>query len=185
SMNAAKSWRARASSCTCGASRGAERFHRGAAASYPSATTARGTDLSSNEHPRIDGYRILRVIGHGGMSTVYLAEQASLDRKVALKVMLSEALADEVSRARFENEARTIARLEHPNIVGIYEVGRTGDGLPFYSMPYLSRGHLAQRRLVGDQPKVAAILRRDRKSTRLNSSHVKISYAVFCLKKKK
>jgi tRNA A-37 threonylcarbamoyl transferase component Bud32 len=117
------------------------------------------SDVTDKTSPSIDGYRILRVIGHGGMSTVYLAEQASLDRKVALKVMLAEALADEVSRARFENEARTIARLEHPNIVGIYEVGRTGDGLPFYSMPYLSRGHLAQRRLAGDQPKVAAILR--------------------------
>ena len=115
--------------------------------------------MTDRTYPTISGYRILRVIGHGGMSTVYLAEQASLDRKVALKVMLAEALADEVSRARFENEARTIARLEHPNIVGIYEVGRTGDGLPFYSMPYLSRGHLAQRRLAGDQPKVAAILR--------------------------
>ncbi|TLX21868.1 bifunctional serine/threonine-protein kinase/formylglycine-generating enzyme family protein [Thermomonas fusca] len=115
--------------------------------------------MTDKTYPSIDGYRILRVIGHGGMSTVYLAEQASLDRKVALKVMLADALADEVSRARFENEARTIARLEHPNIVGIYEVGRTGDGLPFYSMPYLSRGHLAQRRLAGDQPKVAAILR--------------------------
>ena len=77
------------------------------------------------EHPQIEGYRIHRVIGHGGMSTVYLAEQESLGRKVALKVMLTEALADEVSRARFENEARTIARLEHPNIVGIHEVGRT------------------------------------------------------------
>ncbi|HWS78584.1 MAG TPA: bifunctional serine/threonine-protein kinase/formylglycine-generating enzyme family protein, partial [Thermomonas sp.] len=114
---------------------------------------------SSNEHPQIDGYRILRVVGHGGMSTVYLAEQASLGRKVALKVMLPEALADEVSRARFENEARIIARLEHPNIVGIYEVGRTVDGLPFYSMPFLSRGHLAQRNLRGDQQQAAAILR--------------------------
>ena len=115
--------------------------------------------MSSNEQPQIDGYRILRVIGHGGMSTVYLAEQVSLGRKVALKVMLPEALADEVSRGRFENEARIIARLEHPNIVGIHEVGRTADGLPFYSMPYLARGHLAQRNLRGDQPKVAAILR--------------------------
>ncbi|QIL20230.1 bifunctional serine/threonine-protein kinase/formylglycine-generating enzyme family protein [Thermomonas sp. HDW16] len=115
--------------------------------------------MSSNEYPQIDGYRILRVIGHGGMSTVYLAEQASLGRKVALKVMLPEALADEVSRGRFENEARIIARMEHPNIVGIFDVGRTADGLPFYSMPYLARGHLAQRNLRGDQQKVAAVLR--------------------------
>jgi serine/threonine protein kinase len=120
-----------------------------------------GTDsaVTDKSNPSIPGYRILRIIGHGGMSTVYLAEQQSLGRKVALKVMLADVLADEVSRARFENEARIIARLEHPNIVGIFEVGRTADGLPFYSMPYLSRGHLAQRRLAGDQPKVATILR--------------------------
>lgn len=123
------------------------------------ATPGNARAVTDKTPPSIHGYRILRTIGHGGMSTVYLAEQESLDRKVALKVMLADVLADEISRARFENEARTIARLEHPNIVGIFEVGRTADGLPFYSMPYLSRGHLAQRRLAGDQPKVAAILR--------------------------
>ncbi|MGV8944301.1 bifunctional serine/threonine-protein kinase/formylglycine-generating enzyme family protein [Thermomonas sp.] len=112
-----------------------------------------------SDRPQVDGYRIIKVIGHGGMSTVYLADQASLARKVALKVMLPEALADEVSRGRFENEAHTIARLQHPNIVSIHEVGRTADGLPFYSMPYLSHGHLAQRDLRGDQPRVAEILR--------------------------
>ena len=112
-----------------------------------------------NDRPQVDGYRIVKVIGHGGMSTVYLADQESLGRKVALKVMLPEALADEVSRGRFENEAHTIARLQHPNIVGIHEVGRTRDGLPFYSMPYLSHGHLAQRNLRGDQPRVAEVLR--------------------------
>jgi tRNA A-37 threonylcarbamoyl transferase component Bud32 len=95
--------------------------------------------------PEINGYALLRAIGHGGMSTVYLGEQVSLSRQVAIKVMLPEALADEVSRRRFENEARTIARLEHPHIVGIYDVGRTRDGLPYYSMPYLTRGHLGQR----------------------------------------
>jgi hypothetical protein len=95
--------------------------------------------------PQVRGYKLLRVIGHGGMSTVFLAEQQSLGRKVAIKVMLPEALTDEVSRRRFENEARTIARLDHPHIVGIHEVGRTVDGLPYYTMPCLARGHLAQR----------------------------------------
>ena len=115
--------------------------------------------MATQDFPTIDGYTLLRVIGQGGMATVYLAEQKSLGRKVALKVMLADALADEVSRARFENEARTIARLEHPHIVGIHEVGRSADGLPYYSMSFLSRGHLGQRRLVGEQGKVAAILR--------------------------
>ncbi|NUS39378.1 MAG: serine/threonine protein kinase, partial [Lysobacter sp.] len=121
-----------------------------------------------NEHdhdaglPEIAGYRLLRVLGHGGMSTVFLAEQVSLDREVAVKVMLPEALADEVSRRRFENEARTIARLEHPHIVGIYEVGRTRDGLPWSGMPYLARGHLGQRNFTDDAengyPRVRGIL---------------------------
>jgi hypothetical protein len=106
--------------------------------------------------PEIHGYRLLRVLGYGGMSTVYLARQASLEREVALKVMLPEALTDEISRRRFENEARTIARLDHPNIVGIFEVGRTRDGLPYYAMPYLPRGHLGQRGF--DQTQVRSIL---------------------------
>ena len=100
--------------------------------------------------PDIAGYRLSRVIGHGGMSTVYLGEQLSLEREVAIKVMLPEALADEVSRRRFENEARTIARLEHPHIVGIYEIGRTRDGLPYYAMPFLAHGHLGQRDFTQD-----------------------------------
>ncbi len=108
--------------------------------------------------PDIHGYKLLRVLGHGGMSTVYLARQESLRREVALKVMLPDALSDETSRRRFENEARTIARLDHPNIVGIFEVGRTRDGLPYYAMPYLARGHLGQRPFVDDPAKVRALL---------------------------
>ena len=109
--------------------------------------------------PEISGYRLTRVVGAGGMSTIYLGEQLSLGREVAIKVMLPEALGDEVSRRRFENEARTVARLDHPNIVGIHDVGRTRDGLPYYSMPYLGRGHLGQRDLRGNEDAVRGILR--------------------------
>lgn len=98
--------------------------------------------------PEISGYRLVRVLGIGGMSTVYLGEQAVLGREVAIKVIRQEALADEVSRRRFENEARTIARLDHPHIVGIHEVGRSKDGLPYYAMPHLPRGHLGERLAV-------------------------------------
>jgi serine/threonine-protein kinase PpkA len=100
--------------------------------------------------PEIAGYRLLRLVNHGGMSTVYLGEQLALSREVAIKVMMPQALADEVSRRRFENEVRTIARLEHPNIVRIHELGRTRDGLPYYTMPYLARGHLGQRTFVDE-----------------------------------
>src|SRR5690606_39870387 len=109
--------------------------------------------------PDVPGYRLSRVIGRGGMSTVWLGTQLSLSREVAVKVMLPDALADEVSRRRFENEARTIARLEHPHIVGIHEVGRTRDGLLWYSMPYLPRGHVGQRDLRNDEQRVRGILR--------------------------
>jgi serine/threonine-protein kinase PpkA len=109
--------------------------------------------------PEVPGYRLSRVIGKGGMSTVWLGTQLSLSREVAVKVMLPDALADEVSRRRFENEARTIARLEHPHIVGIHEVGRTRDDLPWYSMPHLPRGHVGQRDLRDDHGRIREILR--------------------------
>jgi len=108
--------------------------------------------------PQVPGYRISRIIGHGGMSTVYLGTQVSLAREVAIKIMRAEVLADEASRRRFENEARTIARLEHPHIVHIHEIGRTSEGLPWYSMPYLGGGHLGQRDLVHDHARIGQIL---------------------------
>jgi tRNA A-37 threonylcarbamoyl transferase component Bud32 len=104
--------------------------------------------------PEIAGYHLLRVINHGGMSTVYLAEQVALSREVAVKVMQPQALADEVSRRRFENEVRTVARLEHPHVVRIYELGRTRDGLPYFTMPHLARGHLGQRDFSHDEARV-------------------------------
>ena len=107
--------------------------------------------------PEIAGYRLLRVINHGGMSTVYLARQHSLGRDVAIKVMSPQALSDETSRRRFENEVRTIARLEHPHVVRIHEVGRTLEGLPYYAMPYMARGHLGQRNYVKSERRVVEI----------------------------
>ncbi|MCD9031515.1 protein kinase [Luteimonas sp. Y-2-2-4F] len=109
--------------------------------------------------PDIPGYRLLRAIAEGGMSTVYLARQEALGREVAIKVMRPEALVDEVGRRRFENEARTIGRLEHPHIVGIHQIGRSADDRPFFAMPYMPRGHLGQRDLTGDEARVREILR--------------------------
>ena len=109
--------------------------------------------------PQIEGYRMLRRLGQGGMSTVYLADQVALGREVAIKVMAPQALADEISRRRFENEVRTIARLEHPHIVRIHELGRTKDGLPYYSMPHLARGHLGDRDYTRDEAGAVEIAR--------------------------
>ena len=108
--------------------------------------------------PEIAGYRLLRILGHGGMSTVYLGQQLSLGREVAIKLMRQEALTDEIGRRRFENEARTIARLDHPHIVHIHEVGRTKEGQPYHVMPVLPRGHLGKRNLTRDESRVREIL---------------------------
>ena len=117
------------------------------------------TALLSSYMPEIPGYRVLRRIGKGGMSQVYLSVQESLDRQVAIKVMSPAALTDEISKQRFEHEARTIAKLEHPCIVGIHEVGRTRQGLLYYVLPYLAKGHLGQRDFTQDEARAIEVLR--------------------------
>ncbi len=124
----------------------------------PHAANARHTGEAA-QFPAIPGYRVLKKLGRGGMATVYLATQESLDRPVSIKVMEREALQDEVSMQRFENEARTIARLSHPGIVGIHEVGRTADGRMYYIMPYLANGDLSQRDLRNDEARIVDVLR--------------------------
>lgn len=116
-------------------------------------------ELLSAHMPDIAGYRVMRRLGQGGMSYVYLGLQESLDRQVAIKIIDPIALKDEISKLRFEREARTIAKLQHPSIVAIYEVGRSDLGLLYYVMPYLPRGHLGQRDLREDEPGLIAILR--------------------------
>jgi len=109
--------------------------------------------------PSIDGYAVESRIGSGGMATVYLARQLSLDRQVAIKVMAPEASENPTHAARFEHEARTIARLEHPGIVGIHEVGRLADGRLFYVMPHLPNGDLAGRDLRADPLAIISVVR--------------------------
>jgi serine/threonine protein kinase len=115
--------------------------------------------LLSSYMPELPGYRVMRRIGRGGMSYVYLGVQVSLDRQVAIKVMAPEAMADEKSKQRFEQEARTIAKLEHPCIVGIHEVGRSPQGLMYYVLPYLAKGHLGQRDFTNDEARATEVLR--------------------------
>lgn len=117
------------------------------------------TELLTAYMPEIPGYRVLRRLGQGGMSYVYLGVQESLDRQVAIKVIVPTALKDEVGKLRFEREARTIAKLQHPAIVSIHDVGRTQLGLLYFVMPYLPRGHLGERDLRDDEPRLIAILR--------------------------
>ncbi|MCB1568837.1 MAG: protein kinase [Xanthomonadales bacterium] len=116
-------------------------------------------ELLSAVLPDIPGHRVLRLLGRGGMSYVYLGIQESLDRQVAIKVISPLALQDDITLQRFEREARTIAKLQHPGIVGIHTVGRADMGLLFYAMPYLSRGDLSKRDLRDDEVQIIGVLR--------------------------
>jgi len=85
---------------------------------------------------RLGDFRILREVGRGGMGIVYEAEQESLGRRVALKVLPSQALLDPQQQKRFQREARAAARLHHTNIVPVYGVGEH-DGLNYYVMQFI------------------------------------------------
>lgn len=96
------------------------------------------------EFPQIAGYEIDREIGRGGMASVYRATQQSLQRQVAIKVLMQE-LDDSEMVQRFKKEGHILAQLLHPNIVTIYDVGITEDHLPYLSIEYLSGGTLRER----------------------------------------
>lgn len=87
----------------------------------------------------IPGYRLLRQLGRGGMATVYLAIQESVDREVALKVMSPALLIDPNFGERFLREAKIAARLHHRHVVGVHDVGRAGD-YHYIAMEYLAGG---------------------------------------------
>src|SRR5262245_63301077 len=94
------------------------------------------TSGSSASPPEVPGYELLQRLGHGGMGVVYKARQKSLDRTVALKMMLSGAHASPEELTRFGREAEAVARLLHPNIVQIHEVGDY-DGRPFLTLEFV------------------------------------------------
>jgi WD40 repeat protein len=108
--------------------------------------------------PRIGQYRLIRVLGHGGMGVVYLAEHAALKRLVAMKVIRHGVNATAAEVARFRAEAEAVARLQHPNIVQIHEVGDQ-DGVYYLVLEYVAGGSL-DRRLAGtpQEPRAAAQL---------------------------
>lgn len=92
----------------------------------------------------ISGYEIVSRIGEGGMGAIYLAEETSLGRRVAIKVVSGKLATDQQAHARFLREARSLATIEHANVVRIYAFGDVG-GMPYLAMEYVDGETLAHR----------------------------------------
>jgi serine/threonine protein kinase/formylglycine-generating enzyme required for sulfatase activity/lysophospholipase L1-like esterase/DNA-directed RNA polymerase subunit RPC12/RpoP len=111
-----------------------------------------------DEIGRLGGYRVLKVLGAGGMGVVFQAEDPRLERNVALKAMLPALAASETARQRFLREAKTAAAIEHDHIVPIFQVGEDR-GVPFIAMPFL-KGEPLDERLKRDKAlTIAEVLR--------------------------
>jgi hypothetical protein len=100
----------------------------------------------------VPGYEVLGELGRGGMGVVYPARHLRLNRPVALKMVLAGTHAGDEELARFRVEAEAVARLRHPNIVQIYEIGEA-DGKPFFALEFVEGGSLAGR--LGGTPQPA------------------------------
>jgi serine/threonine protein kinase/ABC-type amino acid transport substrate-binding protein len=110
----------------------------------PSITAVRGL-------PQVPGYEVRSELGRGGMGVVYLARQTRLKRLVALKMILASAYAGEQELARFRMDAEAGARLQHPHIVQVHEIGEHDD-LPFFSLEFVDGGTLAAKLAGTPQP---------------------------------
>lgn len=115
-----------------------------------STAQASHTDTLYEPGRSVDHYKVLRLIGRGGMGEVYLARDTRLGRKVALKMVRPDAMATPDARERFLFEARTTARFNHPHIVTIHDVGEH-DGRPYLALEHLE-GQSLRERLQTEQP---------------------------------
>jgi serine/threonine protein kinase len=129
-----------------------ERFCRNCGTSLSGEQRARTTELDLLQQATLGDYEIIRVLGQGGMATVYLAQDLTLDRKVAIKVISPDIARGAEMIARFRREAKTAASLTHPHIIPIYAVKETPE-LVFFVMKYVRGRSLdAILREVGPLP---------------------------------
>lgn len=119
---------------------------------------------------KINRYEIIRELGRGGMATVFLANDPRFKRSVALKLLPPEFLHDPGFRARFEREAHTIAALEHPAIVAVYDFGEDKER-PFLVMRYMPGGSLADRIKGAPIPLAEAVTILERIGSALDYAH--------------
>ena len=112
---------------------------------------SRTAETVDRERPVVPGYQIMGELGRGGMGVVYQARQLSLHRTVALKMVLTGSHTGPKDLARFRDEAAVIARLQHPNIVQIYDVGEAA-GRPYFVLEFVPGGSLAQQIQGRSQP---------------------------------
>lgn len=126
--------------------------------SYADATTGDSSPTipEAAPPPRLGDFELLEEIGRGGMGVVYRARQLSLDREVALKLMLHGSQASSADRARFQAEVSAAAQLEHPNIVPIYEVG-SDQGWQYFGMKLIEGQTLSQRIAAGPMTEREAV----------------------------
>ena len=120
--------------------------------------------------PSISGYEILGELGRGGMGVVYRARQVALNRSVALKMVLADAHAGPAALHRFRAEAQAVARLQHPNIVQVYEVGEHG-GRPYFSLELVEGCTLADRLAGTPLPAHAAAELTERLARAIHAAH--------------
>ncbi len=121
---------------------GSEEGHSSLDTEINSAAIRARTDRGGRAFPSIDGFRIIREVGRGGMGVVYEAEEERLSRRVALKVLSAGAHMEPKHVLRFEREARAAARLHHTNIVPVYGVSEQ-NGHHYYLMQYIEGKSLA------------------------------------------